>query len=229
MPAVVTVLRGGGAFTAEHVAGIRRMVGKHVGRVPFLCLTDDGSIPVVWRVPLRYPWPGWWAKMELFRPDFLPGEPFLFMDLDTVLVGDAAMLLEDTSTSVVLRDLYRGTRQPHAVQSALMLLRPEDRAHVWKAWSEGDVKHHMRKGGDQNFVEPLLRGRVRYFQDVYPQAVVGFKSHVRGTRGKEPPAGARVVIFHGNPRPWASGVEWAEAPFRPRFKAEGGEEEEGEW
>ena len=44
-------------------------------------------------IPLKYDWPGWWAKMELHRPD-LPKGLSLYLDLDTTIVRDMTPLIK---------------------------------------------------------------------------------------------------------------------------------------
>lgn len=206
---VATVLRSGGDFRPEHVYAIKRMLNEHLPEHEFVCLTDVESIPPTWRVPLEHRWPGWWAKLELCRPD-LTG-PLLYLDLDMVVLGDLSPLVADTTRSTCLRDLYRGRRKRKALQSALMLLTEEDRALVWEAWSE-DPERWMRRRSDQDVYERVLRDRVRYFQETHPGMVLGYKSHIRGNGG--PPEDCRIVVFHGRPRPWQSGETWAVEAFQ---------------
>lgn len=109
------VLRSGGRYRpvwAERLAaGLRRHV-PGVGRV--LCLTDhDGAIPGCDAVALRHGWPGWWSKMEAFRPGLVDG-PALLLDLDTVFTGDAAALTAGTDL-MVLEDQTFGGRVSSAV------------------------------------------------------------------------------------------------------------------
>jgi hypothetical protein len=205
---VATVLRSGGDFTLDHAHALDRMLAEYLPGAKRVCLSDMDGAPN--RMPLEHGWPGWWAKLELCRPDITG--PLLYLDLDTVIVGDLAPLVEDVSTSIVLRDLFRGRRKANALQSAMMLLTEADRALVWQAFTS-DLQRWMRRRSDQDVYEHVLRDRVRYFQDTHPGMVVGFKSGL-GRGKKRPDASARVVIFHGRPRPWASGTEWAEEPFR---------------
>lgn len=85
MATVVTVLRSGGDFLPKHVRAMKRQIAKWAPQADFLCLSDV-DIPGVHCIRLKYDWPGWWAKMELFRPD-LDGHDFLFTDLDNVILG----------------------------------------------------------------------------------------------------------------------------------------------
>lgn len=203
------VLRSGGIYGPEHLWAIKRILGEHLPGVPFRYLSD--VCPGPWRVPLLHNWPGWWAKLELCRPDITG--PVLFLDLDTVVLGDLAPLTEDTSTSIACRDFFRGAKDRHALQSSLMLLTEEDRALVWEAWHDRGPAWWMSNAtSDQIVIESALRGRVRFWQDTHPGMVVGYKTDL--AHGKRlVPDDARVVIFHGTPRPWDSGHEWAVRPW----------------
>lgn len=207
---VATVLRSGGDFGPQHVYGIRRMLNEHLPEHEFACLSDCPSLNGYHR-PLKYDWPGWWAKMELCRPDITG--PLLYLDLDMVITGDISPLVTDTSRSICLRDLYRGSRKRNAIQSTLMLLTEEDRALVWDAFMT-DPKRWMGRRSDQDVYEAVLRNRVAYFQDTHPGMVVGYKSEVRKRNLSKPPEDARIVVFHGNPRPWSKmAPDWARRAF----------------
>lgn len=86
---VLTVLRSGGEYGPEHVQAIQRQLWKWAPDATLTCLSD---VPVngVETVPLVQKWPGWWTKIELFRPD-VP-QDFLYTDLDNVILGP----LDDT-------------------------------------------------------------------------------------------------------------------------------------
>lgn len=208
---ILTVLRSGGEYRPEHVHALQAMFREHMPGVPFMCLSDV-DVPGVEVIPMEHDWPGAWAKLEVCRPDITG--PVLLCDLDMVIVGDLAPLVADTSRSIVLRDFYRGRRDPTAVQSALMLLTEADRAAVWAEWHARMEWHFAHsKYWDQGVFEDALRDRALRWQDTHPGMVVGFKTDLQ--RGGRPvPPDARVVAFHGQPRPWASGLDWAEAPFR---------------
>ena len=67
------------------------------------------------------------------------------------------------------------------------------------------------KRGDQAFIEDALTGstqlRPLFWQDLLPGQVVSYKNHIRGK--EKFPARARVVCFHGKPRPWGVNENWA--------------------
>lgn len=190
---ILTVLRSSGDYRAEHVERLLAQCEAYAPGVPFVCLSD---VPVPGRMSLRHDWPGWWSKLEMFRVQ----GPALYMDLDTTICGDLGPLLEIAATRpfTVLRDFNPHMRD---VQSSLM------------AWSGGmvslyatfaaDPARHMaansspRWHGDQGFIERQA-STWGYWQDEIPGAVVSYKKHCQSGV----PAAARVVVFHGRPRPW---------------------------
>lgn len=206
MLTVACVLRSGGDFDAECVERLHAGVTKHLPiDHRFVCLSD---VPVpCQRIPLRYGWPKWWAKMQAFHPD-ITGD-VLYLDLDTVVVGDLSDIAS-VGRLTMLTDFY----WPERPASGLMYLTEADRAKVWGAWMHGPVGHMQRCGsgprgdlGDQKFLGPILGPQAARFQDLLPGQVVSYKVHVRKAQkpresgnGQVPP-GARLVCFHGKPRP----------------------------
>lgn len=147
-------------------------------------------------------WPGWWAKMELFAPQHTDLGDILYFDLDTVIVGDLGNIQrvcrEAQGTPVMLRDFYRQT----GLGSGLMYLPVTEREIIWKEWSSSSATSVLRQyHGDQNFLEKFWSERAARWQDVLPGEVVSYKSHIVPNKGVIPD-NARVVCFHGPPRPW---------------------------
>ena len=188
----VCVLRASREYTPAHVQWL-------AAQVPDLVVLSDVDVPGVPRLPLLHDWPSWFAKMELFRPD-LRG-PLLYLDLDTVVLGDLSPL-ERPGPSRMLSDFYR----PHQPASGLMYLTEEDRAKVWGHWMR-DSAGHMRRArtpqcwGDQGIIAEALPGVARWGSEA-----VSYKVHCKATG--RPPVGARVVCFHGQPRPWGVKHSW---------------------
>jgi len=85
MLTVACVLRSGGKFDSEYVRKLRDGVLRFAN-VPhrFVCLSDV-DVPCE-RIPLEHNWPGWWSKIELFRPGVIKA-PMLYLDLDTIVIG----------------------------------------------------------------------------------------------------------------------------------------------
>ncbi len=199
-PTVVTVLRSGGEFLPEHAVALHVAIYKHWPvRESLLqvCLTDMAMEPrhLMEQVPLAYGYPGWWSKMELFSPPNNALGDILYFDLDTVVVGDLTDIAA-TRTLTLLEDFFRA---PH-LQSAFMYLPLEDRAAVWARWMEKLPEVWMRKfRGDQDFYGPPWESKAETWQTLLPGQAISYKKHVRGCGV---PKDARVVCFHGRPRPW---------------------------
>ncbi len=195
---IALVLRSGGEYTVAHAQVLAQQIEKQAPFHELICLSDV-EVPGVTTIPLHHNWCGWWAKMELMRPD-IDGD-LLYFDLDTVVRGPIPELLTQERVTL-LRDFYRdGVYKGRAegLGSGLMFLPEEDRRKAWHAWIT-DPREHMlraRSGGDQAFLETLwLRSAARW-QDVAPGKIVSYKVH--GVDND-----ASVVIFHGRPRPWAA-------------------------
>ena len=205
MISVFCVLRSGGEYKPDHVLRLHRQVLNHLPDADFRCLSDI-EIRGIRTLPLIYDWPGWWSKMELFRPE-ISGD-ILFMDLDTSIVGSFADIASINQLAL-MRDIYR----PEGLQSSIMYIPEAAREEIWAEWIERP-QHWMeiyQKGGDQAFLERFWLDRASRWQDLLPGQIISWRSHVRpAVYGDESgngsiPADARVVIFHGKPRPWDIG------------------------
>lgn len=204
---IACVLKSGGIYGPEHVRSLAEQTSKVAPSEPFVCLSDvlvDG----IETVALRHDWPGWWSKLELFRPDVFPaGERVLFADLDTVIVGDLDSVLSVEAPFVALADFYRRPplQRMRGLGSGLLRWTAGEQAELYDAFrADADVlmrKH--AKHGDQEFIE-RLRPIVSFWEDEIPGQIVSFKVHCR----KGIPENARIVCFHGKPKPWDLGVNW---------------------
>lgn len=140
--------------------------------------------------------------MELFRPDFR-GD-FLFMDLDTVIVGPLDDFERVTSLTI-LRDFYRdGKKLKEGLQSSLMFLPELARQGPWDDFICNPALSMMmhRYGGDQKLLEGHYINRAARWQDVAPGQVVSWKVDCKN---EAVPPDARLICMHGKPRPWAVG------------------------
>lgn len=197
------VLRTGGDYEPAHVQALRDGVARNL-RAPhrFVCLTDHPRVGGD-TLPLRMGWPGWWSKIELF--DGRLRGPVVYADLDTIVVGALDdMVLGHQFT--VLTNFWAEDR----IGSGLMAWSVDLRS-IFDKFCEAPDQHiatyrTTERWGDQGFVRfnsPVELGR---WQAKHPGKVVSFKRDVR--RAKVVPAAARVVCFHGPPRPWQmNGVE----------------------
>jgi len=197
------VLKSGGGYNASHVARLHAQLKRHLPGYDLVCLSDV-DVPCE-RIHLQYDWPGWWAKMCLFHPDI--DDDILFFDLDTVIVRDISEFAQVCRTTL-LSDFH----SEYALASGLMYLAQEDRDLVWRGFISDPGRHIRRfsKAGDQGFLREFkhLRTAARW-QNKFPGQVISYKSHIQLKGGdRELPADARIVCFHGQPRPWQISAPW---------------------
>ena len=207
---IVCVLKTGGVYTPAHVRALRTQCAQWAAMEPFVCLTDD-LVPGIVTHRLSHRWPGWWSKIELFRPGVFaePGMRILYLDLDTVITGPLAPILARPEPFLALEDFYRHPpTYARGLGSGVMAWTAGDPLlEGWYREFLTDPELYQRAcgwGGDQRYLETCLTlgatwDRVTFWQDVTPAAIVSYKVHCRD--GQIQP-GARIVCFHGRPKPW---------------------------
>jgi hypothetical protein len=190
MLTIATVLKSGGDFKAEHVLAIRDMCSKFMPEHRFVCLSDVEVDCEV--IPMEFDWPKWWPKFELFRQS----GPLLYIDLDTVIVGDCSELLSAASGKrfVILRDFSYPTSNRFG---GGLIYWKDDMRFVFDEF----VRKPNFKGRDDMHLETVIpMEMVTFWQDIVPEnPIVSFKKSVRN---RSVPDGCKIICFHGPPRPW---------------------------
>lgn len=210
MITVACVLRSGGRYDTSWVSRLRRGVASHM-QAPhrFVCLSDmDVECE---RFDLIEGWPGWWAKIELFRPGLFGG-PVLYFDLDTIITGPLDGLVPGQG--------FRSVKMWGA--------RAGDICSTSMAWSGDFSVIHRRFGaepvrwmaeydrsmsdgriGDQAFIEDVLEANgvtIDYFPGL---SVASYKDHCT----RSVPEGVSAVAFHGRPKPDEIRSGWVAAAW----------------
>jgi hypothetical protein len=135
---------------------------------------------------------GWWGKLALFRKGtFAPDERVVYVDLDTVMVGNVDFLARYAGPFAMLRDFYH----PLHLASGVMAWRGDECAEIWSNWLALGCPRAPR--GDQQVIE-MLFPQAAVLQDAFPEKIISWKAHCRNGRPSE---NASVVCFHGEPRP----------------------------
>lgn len=196
---VLTVLRSGGEFRPEHVQVLGRQIKQWAPYATFACLSDV-KVPGVDCIPLKHDWPGWYAKIELLRPDL--GGDFLATDLDNVFCGPMDDLWTHDYTT------QRGD------WNALMFIPRGGFAKIYEEFKHAPGEHMALNGptgingqafGDAGFMASRVQGQ--HWEDVVPGQVVNIVEMIRktafGPRWNRVPKNARVVLCAGpDRRPW---------------------------
>lgn len=133
---------------------------------------------------------GWWNKLALFKKDLFPAEDtIIFMDLDTVITGPLDDIVKYKGDFAILRDAYR----PNGLQSSVMIWRG-DHSHIWDSYEIAEFPNIP--GGDQIWIEHTVH-KYDILQKIFPGSFVSYKVSAQN----EIPLWAKVVFFHGQPRP----------------------------
>lgn len=220
MLTVACVLKTGPEYTVRHVLALHAGISRYL-EVPhrFVCLTDCGAVggQVLIRagiepIPLKHRWPGWWSKLELFRPGLFTG-PVFYADLDTIFVGpiDDLVLGHDFT---VLRSFWT-ERPPTRIGSGLMAWsNPEGMALLYERFRSQPQRAiaefvTTERWGDQGFITVHSPRRWEHWQEKHPGRIFSYKLHVLKAAGVVP-EGASIICYHGQPRPWHTPL-WREA------------------
>lgn len=198
---VVVVLRSGGDFTFRDVTLIVRHInGKWNSpiRPRVLCLWDKASqyydLGNLEIIPLTNTYPRWWSRMMLYSPEMEQYRPFLYIDLDTVVVKSLEnifKLVKEPDKFIPLEDFYQHGQL--ATGLAWIPANSEKIKGIWKAW--------QREGVGAGRMDKFLRTAIKpdMFWQQLTNTIYDFKPRPMGIL-RELPEDANVVCFHGQPR-----------------------------
>ena len=219
-------------FTSTHVNTAYSMVKRwypHPFR--FICITDDpsGIIPQVecapmWRdfMDLRNPtWPAiapnCYPRLRTFSKEFeaLAGERFVCMDLDVVITGDLTPLWHRPEDFVI----YASARSNGHYNGSMWMMTAGCRSQVWEDFDPVEspklANSAGNNGSDQGWIQYRL-GKGEATWDV-KDGIYSYRGDMKWTQ-KSLPSDARVVVFHGIPKPWEKKARdmspWIDAYYR---------------
>lgn len=216
---IVICMKWGTLYSAAYVNVLYRACRAQItGSFRFVCLTDDenGIDPEVECFPIPdmglsdFQWKkGGWPKLSVFAADLygLTGRA-LFIDLDTIICGPLDEMFGESGEISVI-DTGPNWKSPDAgaprkagtgIFNFTLGAHPELLNNFLADPSGMEAKHRIEQV---------------YVQDEFPNLsywpqpwVLSFKYHLRKPIGagllfppNEPPKSARVIAFHGEPRP----------------------------
>lgn len=208
---VVCVLRSGGPFTPEYVSCLYNMVGRNVTMgYDFVCLTDlPVDIDGCTAIPLADDLPGWWSKMELFRPGLFRTDRVVYLDLDTLIMGNIDRLLSLHGGFYGLRPWNSVNRRSGQLGSGMMAWHNGSFNFIYEGFNLAKVSP---RDGDQAFISAALSARGKNWLALQDH-IQGIRSYKRECRGG-PPIDTRVVCFHGRPRVHECQDKWVQEVWK---------------
>jgi len=191
MLTMACVLKSGGEYTPEYLYQMVDRFLEHNPGIAVKCLTDYSiDHPSIEPIPLEHKWPGWWSKIELFRPGLFDG-PTLYMDIDTVTIGSVDIEFNGFT-------MLKSLRRKNSFGSGVMAWEVPP-THIYEKFCQGSRRWMSmyktpKRWGDQGFI----RDSLGFTPQTFGEQFRSFKAHCQDGV----PEGAAVVYFHGKPRPW---------------------------
>lgn len=185
-PVTVACVRVGDKYSADYVAILRDMVGRHLSparSLRFVCITDrPGDLPEgVEPIDPEPGLPGWWQKIALFKPGKIPGGRIAYFDLDVAISGELDTLVDRPG---IIKDWHLP-----CYNSSVMVWDAGDHAQAWTMFRPELME---QLPGDQDWLTML--GGWGLFPAEWCRS---YRAHCQAW----PTAGCRVVCFHGQPKP----------------------------
>lgn len=219
-PKVVT-MKWGKLFGPEYVNVLNRACRANA-TLPFdfVCMTDDPTgldpeiiataLPDIGLAPQEWFEPGVWAKLALYKKDLfgLTGR-CIFIDLDMMVLKDFdAFLTYDAPfvTTDMGESWHPGmSRKDPEAGTCLFAFNFGEQEQILTSFLADKAGAKARFENEQEFA-----GHHASSLDYWPEGwVISFKRWLRRPIGldlflepKAPPADAKVLAFHGKPRPW---------------------------
>ncbi len=183
----------------SYVEALENSIDKHL-TIPhsFVCLSDmDVDCE---SIPLEKDYKGWWSKIEIFR---YRGH-VLYLDLDTIILENinslaGAILALPKDQFLMLKAMNRARRWASGIMG-------------WSgdfSWIYDQFKYrqHLRQWDQDYIIAKLLAENIeiKYVQDYQP-GIYSYKHHC--LEKGQPPDEAKIILFHGKPRPHQCDEEW---------------------
>lgn len=216
---VLCVLKSGGDYDLGYVEKLRNMVRRNTTLSPrFVCLSNVDTGAVCEWIPLVKDFPGWWSKLELFRENLIDCDHLIYFDLDTVIVNNIDPILQLDVPFAALGGFLPGPTRtsPENFGTGMMVWnRTHDFSFLLKEFDINNLPQGPQRwnNGDQYYiVTSLVDHNIAYrtIQDIAGGICSYKRNCLRGL-----PHDARVVCFHGRPRPHqALGIKWVRSAWR---------------
>lgn len=180
-------------YDTTWITKLQNMVARNLSiEYQFVCLSNV-DVPCT-RIPLIDNLPGYWSKIELFRPDIFHTEYVLYLDLDIVIVNDLQPLIEygKTNTFTLMPNIggnhwREGKRLISTYNSSTMFFRPGNMDDLYTEFDSGYIKEFW---GDQDYIA-LKKPNAATFPE-------NWVCKLKNLPGKKPNSETKVVLCMDN-------------------------------
>lgn len=170
----------------------------------YICMVDSEQYVFdseIEKIPFQYAASGWGCIMEAFRPDLCSGHRMI-VGLDTIILGNVDAILSYSGECGLLDDPYRAKLGSNDLCNGIGIFSEKQSSRLWYLWQNRERLQIpcMYNGAESEmeFMRNVVPGADR-LNRWYAQAIQSYKVH-----WKEEPKyrqGARIVYFHGDPKP----------------------------
>ena len=140
------------------------------------------------------PLPRWWSKISLFQPKRFNGR-VLYLDLDSTVIGSLDDLVNYPAPFAIIKN-FKEFKEPNKAMfnSSVMVWDAGAPDHLFTNFTP-DVMERLN--GDQDYISEQMSNAVTFPADW----CVSYKVR-RYVNLKTMPKDARVICYHGKPKPW---------------------------
>jgi len=159
----------------------------------FVCLTNvPEQLPFCETIELTDNLPGWWSKLELFKPNQFEGR-VLYLDLDTFILQSPDSLFNETGTFTICG--ADGFGSGYDKEGLYVIKKYQSSVMVWDANTTNDI--YTEFDYELRVNEQHLRGDQEWLALARPNASLFPEDWVdkyRNWRGKELPKNMKVML-----------------------------------
>lgn len=220
------------AFNAVHVNTLYSMVRRwYPYPFRFICITDDpsGISPEIecaplWRDFMNLKNPTWptiapncYPRLRTFSKEFerLAGKRFVCIDLDVVITGDLTPLWSRPEDFVI----YASAKSSNHYNGSMWMMTAGCRSRVWEDFDPIESPKLANRAGNNGSDQGWIQYRLGKKEAIWTvkDGIYSYRGDMKFSQ-KFVPENARIVVFHGIPKPWdqkaRSTSPWVDAYYR---------------
>lgn len=212
----IVCVKWGDRYSAEYVNKLYLAVERNV-TVPhtFTCFCDNPEDLICPTKPLIVDnLETWWNKMTLFSRDLpVENEYTMFLDLDIVITNSLDDVIEEAMKNDF--NIIKGVWAKWVWNSSFIIWRRKVLYHLGEDLGRFVDVGRGKGYSDQDFIRENSGVKPVFFQDMFPDQIVSYKAKVLGqdmggrvVETPVDPESAKIVYFHGKPRPHEVQAEW---------------------
>lgn len=152
-------------FTIEWVQKLKNMVSRNLDYPHyFVCFSNvTMDLEGVSCIPLRYGFPGWWAKLEIFRD--APGSRVLYLDLDVLIYRNIQPIIDFPADFAIgppygRPNIHKKKKlknvRPGYNSSVMIFDRGNITEEIWSKFNKNPKRWMRLYRGDQDFLQEFF-------------------------------------------------------------------------